>query len=192
MTLKQITKQPITSETYWNKLGFNAFPSSFCFLLPASVSAAACWLPNAEGTFRVCLLYPHSSALCWTGYSPAYLDMAQYTSGRCTSAFLNLWIESDLHKWQGICDSFWFPNPISWQIMCLSKICKFDVHFCKMPELINYFILFMYVDSFCWVQLFLVPAEYLWLCVALRWWFGDYLATYRFLDTAGLWFTQEG
>jgi len=61
-----------------------------------------------------------------------------------------------------------------------------------MPELINYFILFMYVDSFCWVQLFLVPAEYLWLCVALRWWFGDYLATYRFLDTAGLWFTQEG
>lgn len=61
------------------------------------------------------------------------------------------------------------PNPTSLQIMCLSKICKFDVHFCKMPELINYLILFLCLDSFGWIQLFVLPAEYLRLCVALRW-----------------------
>lgn len=82
-----------------------------------------------------------------------------------------------------------FPNPTSLEIMRLSKICKF-VHFCKMTELINYSILFIYLYSISWVQLFLVPVEYLWPCVALRWRFGDCLAAYRFLGTDGLPLTQ--
>lgn len=55
-----------------------------------------------------------------------------------------------------------------------------------MTELINYFILFIYLYSISWVLLFLVPVEYLWPCVALRWRFGDSLATYRLWGTGGL------
>lgn len=84
-----------------------------------------------------------------------------------------------------------FPNPSSLKITCLGKICKFLLFFFLMPELINYFILFIYLFIYIsWVQLFLVPVEYSWPCVALRWRFGDCLASYRFLSTDGLWFTQ--
>lgn len=46
-----------------------------------------------------------------------------------------------------------------------------------MTELINYFILFIYLYSVSWVQLFLVPVEYLWFYVALVGRFGECLAT---------------
>lgn len=81
----------------------------------------ACWLCNAQGDFRVHILHQPSSGLCWASLSAAHGNSPIYIREMHISILkqfhvqptdaINQWTESDLHKWQGVCESFGFPKP---------------------------------------------------------------------------------
>lgn len=135
-------------------------------------------VPKAESTSGLgCWTRQHANTRPRTHWGDAH--QRPKAASHVTNLFCKAVNREWFAKWQGIFDSFWFLKPC------------FDIYFCKRSELINYFILFTYVDSFSWVRLLLVPVEYLWLGVVLKGWFGGYLATYRFVGTGGLCLPRE-
>lgn len=121
----------------------------------------ACWLP-CPGSLALRILMGCGS---YTGTACTMLNQVQssklgpvHIREMHVSSFTGNSRIVSIGEYRVICISdgvyvipFGSPNLASLRMMCLSKICKFDVHFCKMPELINYLILFIYLDSFSWV-----------------------------------------